>query len=257
MPTHPTRLIEHLFDSIRLLGNRWFIQCGHLAAPLPSFSRCCWSAGLVAAPASAASVITITFVRHGESEGNASGFIDTSVPGPSLTPKGQQQAKAIAAKLGRAKHDGIYASSMIRTQQTAQFLADELGLPIVVLPGLREIEAGDFEGQAEQGAVDGYLQPLKQWLAGDRSARIPGSVDGNEFDARFDEAVDAVYASGEQQPVVYSHGAAISMWTMMNVHNPQPELVAAQPLPNTGYVVVRGNPQDGWTLLDWNGTTIE
>ena len=27
-------------------------------------------------------------------------------------------------------------------------------------------------------------------------------------------------------------------------------------LPNTGYVVVEGNPQDGWMLLDWNGTTI-
>jgi broad specificity phosphatase PhoE len=214
---------------------------------------------MIAPPAASAESrdITITFVRHGESEGNASGFIDTSVPGPSLTPKGEQQAKAIAAKLSRAKHDGIYASSMIRTQQTAQFLADELGLTVVVLPGLREIEAGDFEGQAEQSAVDGYFQPLKQWLAGDRSARIPGSVDGNEFDARFDEAVDAIYASGEQRPVVYSHGAAISMWTMMNVHNPQPELVATQPLPNTGYVVVRGNPDDGWTLLDWNGTKVD
>jgi broad specificity phosphatase PhoE len=216
------------------------------------------SAPLVAAPASAAPRdITITFVRHGESEGNTSGFIDTTVPGPSLTPKGEQQAKAVAQTLSRAKHDGIYASTMIRTQQTAQFLADELGLPTVVLPGLREIEAGDLEGQAEQSAVDGYLQPLKQWLAGDRSARIPGSVDGNEFDARFDEAVAAVCASGERQPVVYSHGAAISMWTMMNVRNPQPELVAAQPLPNTGIVVVRGNPEDGWTLLDWNGTKVD
>ncbi|WP_319445813.1 MULTISPECIES: histidine phosphatase family protein [unclassified Mycobacterium] len=210
------------------------------------------------APASAAPRdITITFVRHGESEGNASGFIDTTVPGPSLTPKGEQQAKAVAQTLSGAKHDGIYASTMIRTQQTAQPLADELHQPIVVLPGLREIEAGDFEGQAEQSAVDGYLEPLKQWLAGDRSARIPGSVDGNEFDARFDEAVAAIYASGEQQPVVYSHGAAISMWTMMNVRNPRPDLVAAQPLPNTGIVVVRGNPEDGWTLLDWNGTKVD
>ena len=40
------------------------------------------AASVSVAPASAAPVITITFVRHAESEGNASGLIDTSVPGP-------------------------------------------------------------------------------------------------------------------------------------------------------------------------------
>lgn len=212
------------------------------------------AASVAPVPASAAPVITITFVRHAESQGNASGLIDTSVPGPSLTPKGEQQAKDAAAHLSQIPHDGIYASSMIRTQQTAQPLADELGQQIVVLPGLREIEAGIFEGQPERDAGMGYLQPLEQWLKGDRNARIPGSIDGNEFDARFDEAVDTIYRSGQQQPVAFSHGAAIAMWTMMNVADPPLELAQSQPLPNTGYVVVQGNPIDGWTLLDWNGT---
>ena len=45
------------------------------------------------------------------------------------------------------------------------------------------------------------------------------------------------------------------MWTMMNVANPPLELAQSPPLPNTGDVVVRGNPVDGWTLLDWNGTS--
>jgi hypothetical protein len=59
---------------------------------------------LIAAPASAASQdITITFVRHGESEGNTSGLIDTTVPGPPLTALGEQQAKAVAQKLSHAK----------------------------------------------------------------------------------------------------------------------------------------------------------
>ncbi|BBY43881.1 histidine phosphatase family protein [Mycolicibacterium celeriflavum] len=214
-------------------------------------------ASLPAAPASASPVITITFVRHAESVGNASGIIDTTVPGPSLTPTGQQQAKEVAARLCQTPHDGVYASTMVRTQQTAQPFADELGEQIVVLPGLREVEAGDLEGRPEAEATHGYLQPLQQWLTGDRSARIPGSIDGNEFDARFDEAVDTIYRSGHQRPVAYSHGAAIAMWTMMNVRNPPLELAATQPLPNTGLVVVQGNPQGGWTLLDWNGTKFD
>jgi broad specificity phosphatase PhoE len=227
------------------------------AVPIRILCALVFAATLTAAPASAGGPsldITITFVRHGESQGNASGAIDTSVPGPQLTPKGEQQAKDVAAQLAGTPHDGVYASSLVRTQQTAQYLADELGQQIVVLPGLREIGAGEFEGQSEQGAVKGYFKTLKQWLAGDRSARIPGSIDGDEFDARFDDAVNAIYRSGQQQPVAYSHGAAIAMWTLMNAKNAPPELLETQPLPNTGRVVVRGNPDDGWTLLDWNGT---
>jgi len=215
------------------------------------------AAGFTAAPASAEPVITITFVRHAESEANAAGVIDTSVPGPPITPKGEQQAKEAAAALSRTPHDGIYASTLIRTQQTAQPLADELGEQITVLPGLREIEAGDFEGRSDPAAIFGYFQPLRQWVAGDRLARIPGSIDGNEFDARFDESVDAIYRSGEQKPVAFSHAAAISMWTMMNVRNPRPDLVESQPLTNTGHVIVEGSPADGWMLLDWNGTKID
>jgi broad specificity phosphatase PhoE len=213
-------------------------------------------AGVTAAPAAAEPDVTITFVRHAESQGNASGLIDTSVPGPSLTPLGEQQAKEAAVELSRTPHDGIYASTMIRTQQTAQPLADELEEQIVVLPGLREIEAGDFEGEPERDAIR-YFQPLQQWLQGDRTARIPGSIDGNEFDARFDEAVNDIYRSGHQQPVAFSHGGAIAMWTMLNVADPPLDLLTTQSLPNTGQVVVRGNPTDGWTLLDWNGTKTE
>ncbi len=81
-------------------------------------------------------------------------------------------------------------------------------------------------------------------------------IDGNEFDKRFDEAVDAIYAAGDRRPVTFSHGAAIAAWTLMNVTNPRLDLLQAKPLPNTGYVVVRGDPADGWTLVDWNGTDI-
>ena len=63
--------------------------------------------------------ITLTFIRHGESQGNADGVIDTSIPGPSLTATGEQQAAALANRLEGNRYDGIYASQMVRTQQTA------------------------------------------------------------------------------------------------------------------------------------------
>lgn len=36
--------------------------------------------------------ITLTFVRHAESEANAAQIIDTTVPGPPLSAEGMQQA---------------------------------------------------------------------------------------------------------------------------------------------------------------------
>ena len=90
------------------------------------------------------------------------------------------------------------------------------------------------------------------WLQGDRSARIPGSVDGNEFEARFNEAVQRIYDSGQQNPVAFSHSAAIMFWVLMNVHNPDLSLLSTKPLPNVGRVVLTGNPSDGWTLTEWD-----
>jgi broad specificity phosphatase PhoE len=197
--------------------------------------------------------ITLTFVRHAQSAGNASGLIDSSTPGPSLTDLGRTQAVASAQRLSPHHYDGIFASTMVRTQQTAQPMAETLHEPVTVLPGLHEVEAGVYEGQPEASAVQTYFAAPEQWLRGDRSARIPGSIDGNEFDARFDQAVQQIYDSGDDNPVAYSHGAAIMLWVQMNVDNPNPQLLMQHPLDNTGYVVVEGNPTDGWTLTDWDG----
>jgi len=71
--------------------------------------------------------ITVTFVRHAQSEANASGTINTDVPGPGLSPLGKDQAEQVAHQLGHKDYDSIYASTMTRTQQTAAPLAAELG----------------------------------------------------------------------------------------------------------------------------------
>jgi broad specificity phosphatase PhoE len=209
------------------------------------------AAGCGSARAAGSHNITLTLVRHAQSTANASGLIDTSTPGPELTPEGRCQATRAAEQLSPNHYDGIYASTMIRTQETATPMAQELGRPLDVLPGLREIEAGHYEGQPEFNARTYLAVPL-QWLQGDRSARIPGSLDGNEFDARFAEAVQQIYDSGELNPVAFSHAEAIMAWVLMNVHNPDPSLLTSKPLPNMGRVVVTGNPSDGWTLTKWD-----
>jgi broad specificity phosphatase PhoE len=102
-------------------------------------------AGCGSAWAAGPAHITLTLVRHAQSVGNASGLIDTSTPGPELTPQGWCQATLAAGQLRSNHYDGIYASTTVRTQETAGPTTQALGEPVDVLPGLREIEAGQFE----------------------------------------------------------------------------------------------------------------
>lgn len=218
-----------------------------------------------AIPAAAAELMRVTFVRHAQSAGNASGLIDTSTPGPDLTPLGQQQAEASKDRLAVNNYDAIYSSTMVRTQQTAAPMSERLRLPVQVLPGLQEIEAGIYEGTPENEAFGGYLQAPLRWIGliptpppGDPlDARIPGSIDGHEFDTRVDGALETMYNNGDRNAVVYSHGGTTMFWTIMNAKNLTTEqkiqLLTRTPLHNTDYVVLEGNPEDGWTLVDWNG----
>lgn len=200
--------------------------------------------------------VTLTFVRHAQSQGNASGLIDTAVPGPGLTPLGEEQAQKAADALRSKDFDGIFASSMVRTQQTAAPLARDLREQVQVLPGLRELGAGMFEGRPEAAAASTYFLAPTLWLDGNRNARIPGSIDGNEFNDRFTAAVQKIYDSGDKNAVAFAHGGSIMLWTMMNVRNPKDSLLETHPLPNTGRVVIKGNPVTGWRLVDWDGIAL-
>ena len=213
-----------------------------------------------AVPAWAADSVTLTLVRHAESYGNVPGAgLNTQVPGPLLTPLGEQQAATIAPGLSAGGFDGIYYSDMIRTYQTAQPL---MGLqpswPTEQLAGFREISAGIFEGapiDSGLGRIGYFLIPLT-WGLGLRSLPIPLGEGGNEFDARYTEAVATVIANGDIEPVIFSHGAAIMVWTAMNVDNPDIGLLLSHPLGNTEEVVVTGSLEDGWMMQSYAGIPV-
>jgi broad specificity phosphatase PhoE len=206
-----------------------------------------------------AAAMTVTFVRHGESEANASHTIDNSIPGASLTPLGQAQAAAVAAALAAdgVDYDAVYASNMRRTTETAAPFAAATGLTPTVLPGFREINAGWFERSSDSGLGGiGYVLAPALWTLGARSVPVPGGGDGNAFDARMDSALKVVEESGAQNPVVFSHAATIMFWTMMNVDNPDLGLMLRHRLDNTGIVVVEGSADEGWTLKTWAGLPV-
>ncbi len=216
--------------------------------------------------------IVIDFVRHGQSVDNATNVIDTAVPGTGLTQLGQQQANTIAKVLApQGPFAGIYTSQLLRTQQTAAPLAGVLGMNAQVLPALDEIYAGIFNGWPDV-SVGGllYLVAPVAWTLGFPIVPVlaPGAlhINGVVFDEGFTNALQTMYANSATSPIVASNGKitdvafssefTIEVGTLMNVNNPDPLLMLTHPLSNGGVVVVQGDPQDGWTLVSWDGTPV-
>jgi len=217
--------------------------------------------------------IVLDFVRHGESGDMTA--VNTLVPGPDLTDTGEQQADDLVKVLSGNGIDDIYASAMIRSQETAMPLAEALNLPIQVLPGLNEIDAGIFEGipvnvgDLPLGGALYLLAPLAWTLGLDFVPQLGSTVDPNgiAFDESFSGAVQSIYDgsvgsdAGNVTDAVFSHEGAIAIWTLMNVNNPDFSLVlqeflnTGELLPYTGQVVVDGSPGD-WTLVSWDGTAV-
>jgi len=220
--------------------------------------------------------IVLDLVRHGESVDNAKGIIDTVPPGTDLDATGESQATAVATAIQNEYTNiaGIFASQEIRTQETAEPLAQALNLypldPSHVLAGLNEIPAGSFEGDSTT-SLEGilYLLGPLSWVFGDVLMPDIGdpSVNGVTFDDSYGGAVDSIYndtvggAGTSVNDVAFSSEGGIAVWTMMNVNNPDFSVLAQEVestggfLPNTGQVVVEGSPGD-WTLVSYDGTAV-
>ena len=198
----------------------------------------------------------ILFIRHGQTPANVLGLLDTAHPGPGLTELGRRQASAVPDALVDEDIEGVFASTLLRTQLTAEPLARARKLDARVADGLHEISAGALEGLSDEKSQLTYVETVFSWAAGDLSRSMPGGSDGHEFFRRFDGAVDAVAREHSGTVAIVSHGAAIRTWTGARAENVDVDYAATHPLSNTGVVLVTGSPTDGWRVNAWDGNPI-
>ena len=92
----------------------------------------------------------ILFIRHGKTDWNRIKRIQGHIDIP-LATTGLAQAQRLARRMADeakqgARLDAIYSSDLQRAQQTAQPIADVLGLPLQLREDLRERSYGAFQG---------------------------------------------------------------------------------------------------------------
>lgn len=192
----------------------------------------------------------LLLIRHGQTHSNVGHHLDTAEPGAELTALGQRQANAVPPAIADRDVDSIVVSTLRRTSQTADPLVRERGLPAVVRPGIREIQAGELEMRNDKESIDRYVETVFGWST-DPERRVPGAENGIEVLARFDQVVRDLAEQGCQAPALFSHGGVIRVWAGLRAANIDLDYAASHWLPNTGLVVIDGDPDSGWHLVFW------
>jgi broad specificity phosphatase PhoE len=140
--------------------------------------------------------IPFWFLRHGETDWNAQGLSQGNVDIP-LNETGLAQARSAALLLRNKGIRTIIASPLGRARVTAEISGKELGLPVEIDDGLREVAFGVQEGQ-----------PMAEWFA----AWVDGTLTpsgAESFAALTTRAVNAINrCTARPAPVlVVAHGA--------------------------------------------------
>jgi len=155
----------------------------------------------------------VLLVRHGESAPYVPGSPFDLVDGhadPALSELGRWQADRVGERLQDEDISAIYVSTLQRTHQTAGPLAKRLGIEPVVVPDLREVNLGEWEGGLYREKVAAGDPIAEVMFREERWDAIPGAESNDELAARTVGAIEKIHADHPDQMVVaVVHGGVI------------------------------------------------
>jgi 2,3-bisphosphoglycerate-dependent phosphoglycerate mutase len=141
----------------------------------------------------------IILARHGETDWNRERRWQGHSDRP-LNDTGRDQAHALAAELAGEPISAVYSSDLLRAHETARIVAEQLGLDVVTVPGLRERRFGSWEGLEDV--------EVERRFPGVHSP--PDGEARDEMTRRVLDSLDAIAASHPNRTVlVVSHGGPI------------------------------------------------
>jgi probable phosphoglycerate mutase len=156
----------------------------------------------------------VILVRHGASAPAVPGEPFPLLDGhgdPPLAAEGEAQALAVAERLANAGLAALYVTPLRRTAETAAPLAQRTGLQPQVVPDLREVLLGEWEGgEFRIRMAEGDPVALRA-VTEERWEVIPGAETMESLAARVRAGVEAVVASAGPDVAVAAvvHGGVI------------------------------------------------
>jgi len=154
-------------------------------------------------------LLKLILVRHGQTFWNR----EMKYQGHSdivLDEEGLRQAELVGERLKQESVQAVYSSDLKRAMVTAEKIAAHHGLPVGIMPDLREIMFGEWEGYTFQFVYERWPQEADKLFTSALEARIPGGETFEQVKERAQRAIDELTAKHQDQTVVVvCHGGII------------------------------------------------
>ena len=173
---------------------------------------------------------------------------------PPLGDVGLAQAARLADRLAMLQHRpaAIYSSSLARARQTAQAVADRLGMSVIERDDLCEWFAGAWEAKEFEQIFTEHPEAIELFRNQDSAWHLaPGSERGQDFQRRCVGAVEAIIeAEPEGDVVVVAHGGVINAYFshILGIRDQDMFFLPENTSLNT--VVIRAEERSAWFLSD-------
>ncbi len=149
-------------------------------------------------------------MRHGEAENNAKNIYSSDRNVNHLTARGREQVMKTVESLKKQKISKIYCSPFLRTRETADMVAEQIGFPkekIIHDDRIRELEFGDFSNRP----VEEYWNYMKDktW---EFDTKVPGGESFQDGKERFGDFLYDVDEKNKNETIlIVSHGLSVEL----------------------------------------------
>jgi len=153
---------------------------------------------------------TLYLIRHGEVETRYHRIFGGSRIDMELSDFGRQQAGRLANWLARIPLDAVYASPMRRVQLTWEPSRRLFPSDPIILPGLREIDFGDWTGLGWNDVESRFGMSAYDWLHHLEEDRVAGAESLKAFQERLASSLTQILEEQAGRTVaVFCHGGVI------------------------------------------------
>jgi probable phosphoglycerate mutase len=191
----------------------------------------------------------VFFVRHGESEGNIARVHQH--PETPLSTTGISQATSVRERLHRLPYDAMVSSDYKRTLHTAKLIHENMEIPFVKTPLLREHRLpSEIKGLSVDDPVAQSIRETLIENLNDPAFHLSDEENLHELIERTQETLEYLSELPYQRIVAVTHGNYLKCLCLTIVFGNllTPPMVAAsfRNLKTTEY------EQGAWSLLTWN-----
>lgn len=177
--------------------------------------------------------------RHGETEWNVHSRIQGQTD-TALNETGVRQARELAERLKKERLaiGRIYTSRQLRAYETAQIVAEMLGLNVIVKDGLEEINLGKWEGYTWKQVRELFHEEYEDWHENRRYQVPPGGESYQQLLERLIPVLHSIIKEEQEDVLVVTHSAVIMTLLSYIYEKPFEDMVKNFKTKNTEIVMI-------------------